>query len=105
MNYPIGILNNKKAVVAANTVVENLAGESVLLDLESLTYTSLDDVATQMFVALTNSESIESAYQTLLSEYDVEPELLRQDLSSYIEQLLEQGLIEIQEIEEPELSR
>lgn len=94
------INSNKKAVVAANTIVEDLAGESVLLNLESLTYTSQDDVATQMFAALTNSESIETAYQTLLLKYDVEPELLRQDLSSYIEQLLEQGLIEIQDIKQ-----
>ena len=44
---------------------------------------------------LTTSESIEVAYQTLLKEYDVDPQTLRQDLLELVQNLADQGLIQI----------
>jgi hypothetical protein len=48
-----------------------------------------------MWQVLTSSESIAAAQASLVSEYDVEPEQLQQDLDKLITQLVEQGLIEI----------
>lgn len=88
----------QKVVLAQNVIVENLDQESVLLNLDTLTYSSQDDVGTRMFNVLLESPSIDQAYQTLLEEYQVDSELLKQDLFNYIEQLAEQGLIEIKDI-------
>ena len=49
-----------------------------------------------MLSVLSASNSIETAYQRLLAEYDVDPQALRQDLSSLIENLLQQGLVAIE---------
>lgn len=87
----------QKVISSENVLVEDLDEESVLLNLDTLTYSSQDDVGTRMFNVLIESNSIEQAYQTLLSEYQVEPELLKKDLFNYIEQLVEQGLIEIKD--------
>jgi hypothetical protein len=48
-----------------------------------------------MYKALTGSESVQAAYDSLLAEYEVEPEVLRRDLSGLIQKLLEHGLVEV----------
>ena len=75
-----------------------IAGESVLLNLNSESYFGLDVVGTRMWAALTASPSIEAAYEVLLNEYEVEPERLRADLSSFIENLAQAGLIEVSDV-------
>jgi len=81
--------------VPDQVLISGLQGESVILNLNSERYFGLDDVGTRFLTVLTSANSIQSAYETLLKEYDVEGETLRQDLISIIEQLLDQGLVEI----------
>jgi|ERR1051325_3571978 hypothetical protein len=76
-------------------LISGLQDESVILNLRSERYFGLDEVGTRMMSVLNTSDSIQSAYETLLKEYEVEPEVLRQDLSSIVEQLMAQGLVEI----------
>ena len=76
-------------------LITGLQGESVILNLNSERYFGLDDVGTRFLSVLTTANSIQSAYETLLEEYDVEGEVLRQDLISIIKQLVDQGLVEI----------
>lgn len=87
----------QRVILTENTLVEDLDEESVLLNLDTLTYSSQDDVGTRMFKVLIESESIDEAFQTLLKEYQVDSKLLQQDLFNYIEQLVEQGLVEIKD--------
>jgi hypothetical protein len=47
-----------------------------------------------MWQVLTDSASVHGAYETLLAEYDVEPEKLEHDLEALINQLVEHGLVE-----------
>ena len=69
--------------------------EAVLLNLNTELYLGLDPVGTRMWNALTASDSIQSAYDSLLSEYEVQPDQLRIDVEELIGQLIEQGLVEI----------
>ena len=43
---------------------------------------------------LSDSDSVKAAYESLLDQYDVDPEQLRRDLENLIELLLEHGLVE-----------
>jgi len=72
-----------------------LQEESVLLNLDNERYYGLDDVGTRMLFVLTSAESVQSAWKQLVDEYDVDSEVLRQDLVSLVERLLEQGLLEV----------
>ena len=81
--------------VPSDVLISEVGGESVLLNLKNERYFGLDDVGTQMWKALVASDSIQAAYETLLAEYDVEENRLRQDLDDLIQKLLEQGLVEI----------
>ncbi|HEV8370943.1 MAG TPA: PqqD family protein [Pyrinomonadaceae bacterium] len=76
-------------------LISGLQEESVFLNLDSERYYGLDDVGTRMFSVLTSSDSIESAFEKLVAEYDVDHDVLRQDLISLVDKLLEQGLVEV----------
>ena len=76
-------------------MISQLQEESVLLNLDNERYYGLDDVGTRMLSVLTSSDSVQSAWLRLIDEYDVDREVLRQDLVSLIERLQEQGLVEV----------
>jgi len=82
--------------VPDDVLISNLQEESVILNLNSERYFGLDNVGTRMLSVLSNSHSIEAAYEELIAEYDVDPQVLRQDLTSLIENLLQQGLVTIE---------
>jgi len=67
----------------------------VLLNLDNERYYGLDDVGTRMLSVLTSSDSVQSAWLQLVDEYDVDREVLREDLVTLVELLLEQGLVEV----------
>lgn len=79
-----------------DVLISHLQDESVILNLDSERYFGLDDVGTRMLSVLSESNSIEAAYELLLDEYDIDPPVLRQDLTSLIENLLQQGLVTIE---------
>ena len=76
-------------------LVRQLGEESVLLNLESESYFGLDDVGTRMWDALTNTSSLEAAFEKLLDEYEVDPERLRSDLAVFVQKLAGAGLIDV----------
>jgi hypothetical protein len=78
-----------------DVLVRELEGESVLLNLATESYFGLDTVGTDMWRALTTANSIQAAYDAVLTEYDVEPAVLRDDLAALIEKLMAQGLIRV----------
>lgn len=67
----------------------------MILNLDSERYYGLDDVGTRILSVLTNSESIEAAYDALVNEYDVDAQVLRHDLLDLVQNLVDQGLIQI----------
>ena len=86
---------NDRIKLPEDVLLSGLQAESVLLNLDSERYYGLNDVGTRMLTLLTSSDSIEAAYESLLSEYDVDADVLRQDLTSTIEELAKHGLVEI----------
>ena len=86
---------NQGVIIPAAVLARELDGESILLNLESETYFGLDEVGTRIWALLTGAPTIQAAYEALLAEYDVAPDVLRQDLEALLAQLLEQGLLEL----------
>ena len=79
----------------AHVLVRFLDRESVLLNLETEQYFGLDETGTRMWQLLTASPDIDAAYQELLAEFDVEPELLRDNLTDLLGRLVENGLLQV----------
>jgi len=96
MSNPISSISFADRVrVPDDVLISNLQDESVILNLDSERYFGLDNVGTRMLTVLNSSDSIEAAYQSLAEEYDVDRQVLRQDMLSLIENLLKQGLIQV----------
>jgi hypothetical protein len=84
-----------RAAAPAHVLVRYLDKESVLLNLETEQYFGLDETGTRMWQLITASPSIDSAYQELLAEFEVEPELLRANLSDLLSRLVDSGLLQV----------
>lgn len=81
--------------VPDDVLISNLQEESVILNLDSERYFGLDDVGTRMLSVLSTSDSIEAAYESLLEEYDVDGQVLRQDLLALVESLVQKGIVQV----------
>ncbi len=86
---------SQNVVQCPNVLVQNLADEAVLLNLDSEAYFGLNEVGTRMFAVLQEHNSIADAHQQLLAEYDIDSEKLKTDLLNLIQQLVEQGLVTV----------
>jgi hypothetical protein len=84
---------SSRARAAPDVMIQEVGGESVLLDLKTERYLGLNEVGTRMWQALCASDSIQAAYETLLAEYDVTPQQLEEDLRDLLERLLQNALI------------
>jgi len=88
-----GIQFTSRISVPESVLVRDLDGESVVLNLQSEKYFGLDEVGTRMWAVLTTTDCIQGAYDTLLAEYEVDPDRLRADIEELIGQLAEHGLL------------
>jgi hypothetical protein len=80
--------------ISPDVMVRKVGEESVLLDLKTERYLGLDDVSARFWDLLTGGGSIQSAYETLLTEFEVDPERLRKDLDDFVQELIQFGLVE-----------
>jgi len=87
---------SERVVVPSNILVRFMDQESVLLNLNTERYFGLDSVGTRMWQLLTSSPSVETAYNQLMDEFDVNPQILRSNLSDLLDHLAENGLITAQ---------
>jgi hypothetical protein len=80
--------------VSTDVMIRQVGDEAVLLDLKTERYLGLDGVSNRIWQVLTAGGTIQTAYDTLLAEFEVDPERLRSDLEEFVQQLLQFGLVE-----------
>jgi Coenzyme PQQ synthesis protein D (PqqD) len=80
---------------APDVVFQAVGDEAVLLNMKTTVYLGLNPVGARMWTTLTAANSIQSAFDSLLAEFDVPEERLRQDLEEFLEKLNEYALIAI----------
>lgn len=88
---------NQKITFADTVFAQEVDDEMVILDMESENYFGLDEVGTSIWQAMQENEILQEVFNTLLEQYEVEPEVLKKDLSDFVEKLLESGLVEVKE--------
>jgi len=82
-------------ITAPDVMIRIMGDEAMILNLKSELYLGLNPVGTRTWTVLHTAPTIEAAYESLLTEFDVEPQRLRDDMNEFLDQLLEQGLIEL----------
>src|SRR5258705_3544745 len=80
--------------ISPDVMIRRVGEESVLLDLKTERYLGLDDVSARFWDLLTSGGSVQSAYETLLNEFEVDPDRLRKDVDNFVQELSELGLVE-----------
>lgn len=80
-------------------VHRTLASETVLLNIETGHYYGMDASGGRFFEVMREAKSLTSAVEALVLEFDAPVEQIRQDMLRYCADLLEHGLIELQEPE------
>src|ERR1700680_3983062 len=86
---------SSRITTAPDVMFRIIGDEIVILNLISELYLGLNPVGTRFWTALHDAPSIQAAYESLRSQFDVAPELLREDMDKLLGQLLEQKLIEV----------
>ena len=85
------------AVASPEVLVQELDGEAVLLDLGSERYFGLDDVATRMWQHLLEHRRLDRVCEEMQKEYDVDEATLRADVLQLVKELIEAGIVTIEQ--------
>ena len=84
-----------KVRVGDDVVFSELEGESVVLNIQSGIYYTLNEVATRAWALLQEHGEVGAAHQALTREYDVPEEQLRADLLILVDRLASLGLVQV----------
>jgi hypothetical protein len=84
-----------RASVPQHVLVRFLDREAVLLNLDTERYFGLDETGTRMWQIVTAAPRIDAAYDELLAEFDVDPQLLRSNFEELLHRLMDNGLLEV----------
>ncbi len=79
--------------ITPDVLMQELSGESVLLDLNSEQYFGLDEVGTRIWRLIEENGLLQTVFEQLLDEYEVEPDRLEKDLFELVDRLAEAGLV------------
>ena len=80
--------------VAANVFARDFDGEVVLLDLARGDYYGLDAIGARLWNGLMAGRTASEVAAQIGPEYDVEPDVIEQDLHALVDDLLARGLVE-----------
>ncbi len=81
--------------VAGQQVSADLDGEAVILNLQNGLYYSLDPVGAYIWELLKEPVTVKKILDSMLEEYDVEPDRVERDLLDLLGKLATEGLIEV----------
>ena len=86
------------ARLSPQVISQELAGETVILDLDSECYFGLDAVGTRIWHLIREGAELRTIQNTLLDEYDVDAAQLHADLQGLIEEAQPPGLVTLEDL-------
>ena len=90
------IVSSESVVVAgAGQVSSEIGGDVAILDLKAGTYYGLDSVGARIWQLVQEPAQVEMIRDTLVEEYDVGPDRCEQDLLALLQDLVDEGLLEV----------
>ena len=92
MNSTTSILNQKLSI-SENAISQEVNGEVIIIHFESDSYYTLDTVGSKFWQLFTVSGCVETVIQQLVEIYTVDEVALRGDVTKFVEELLEEGLL------------
>jgi hypothetical protein len=91
------IVDKHSTVVAAkDQVSSDLGGEVAILDLKAGVYYGLDTVGARVWELIQVPRTVGAIRKILVSEYDVESDRCESDLLALLQELADEGLVEVE---------
>ena len=81
--------------ISEDTVFRELDGESVILHLDSGMYYGLDPVGTRLWQLIDAHGTLRPVLDAAMQEFDVEPQVLEEDLLRLVSDLAGKRLLEV----------
>ena len=91
---------NSVVTVSKDLVTADLGEEIAILCLENGVYYGLDAVGARIWDLIQEPKRVGEVRDSILAEYDVEPDRCKSELLDLLEELANQVLVEIQEVEQ-----
>ena len=88
-------LETQKITISNEALSQEVNGETVILDLKSESYFGLDEVGTRIWQLIQEHNNAQAVLETMLNEYDVEPDQLKTDIDELLEKLCDAGLVNL----------
>ncbi len=92
---PVSITLAAHAIPSEDVLIQEVGGETVLLDLASERYFGLDPVGTRIWALIGEGHSLQIVRDSLCAEYDAEPARIESDLLALVGELAQAGLIKV----------
>ena len=80
-------------ILSEDVLFQQLDNESVILDIKTERYFGLNQVGTRVWQLLPKYSDLEVLLSILLAEYDIEENILRQDITELLDALVLQELV------------
>ena len=75
----------------------DIKGETVILNIESGVFYTLNEVGRSIWEMVTNGHNFESITQTLSERFEVSPEISRADAEKFLRRLMDEGILKMSE--------
>lgn len=89
------VLLDSTIVRSQDQVSTDLGGEVVTLALNSGQYYGLEEVGARIWDIIREPKTVKEILDILLNHYDVEPERCERDLLAVLQEMADEGLVEI----------
>jgi hypothetical protein len=89
------ISRNSTVLAAEGQVSSNLGEEVAILDLKAGTYYGLDAVGTRVWELIQEPRRVSEVRDTIMEEYEVEPDSCERDVITLLQKLADEGLVEV----------
>lgn len=89
------VSEHSTVVALKDHVSADLAGEAVILNLKSGVYYGLNPVGARIWQLIQSPKAVTTIRDTLLEEYEVEPDCCDRDLLELLRELAAVGLVEV----------
>ena len=90
------IADDATPIVADQMLSADLDGEVVMINLSKGVYYGLEGVGSRVWELVQERRTLREMREEILTEYDVEPNRLEQDLQAVLGRMVDQGLIEVE---------
>jgi coenzyme PQQ synthesis protein D (PqqD) len=96
-----GAIGTNSVVVAAkDQVSSDLAGEAIVLSLQSGLYYGLGDIAARIWEMVREPIRVSAIRDAILQDYEVDPAQCESDVLDFLRQLAAEGMIEVKDAAE-----